>query len=270
MQQHVLLNAFNWREDWFPPTFYIRICPRNRLVDTMDVFTLVSSSHGASKTLRTKFLGARAIEESKQKYKFTDVDYRTAIWNNDKAQRKTLPIDIMISILNDVQTPVAAKLVPDFKNALDKVVDGALVVRNSESGDSCVTTAGNNGAVTHDMLPCFHSPAFTVNPYISAVSSVSDQVGRAGAYFELQKIQVLAWEHGNDYRRREEIADTDHMRLKEIADAEHVGKKAKIAAEADNQEWKLKLSRLNDKYEWATSKNKVQLASHIEKLIEEL
>ena len=53
-------------------------------------------------------------------------------------------------------------------------------------------------------------------------------------------------------------------------DAEHVGKKAKIAAEANNQEWKLKLSRLNDKYEWAISKNKVQLASRIEKLIEEL
>jgi hypothetical protein len=225
----------------------------------MDVFTLVSSSHGAAKTLRTKFLGVKAIEETKQKYKFTDADYRTAIWNNDKVQRKTLPIDIMISILNDVQTPVAAKLVPDFKNALDKVVDGTLVVRNSESVDSCVTAAGNNGAVTHDMLPCFHSPVFTVNPYNSAVSSLSDQVGRAGAYFELQKIQASAWEHGNDYRRREEIAD-----------AEHVGKKAKIAAEADNQEWKLKLSRLNDKYEWATSKNKVQLASHIEKLIEEL
>lgn len=265
-----MLNAFHWNEDWFPPTFYIRVCPKNRLVDTMDVFTLVSSSHGAAKTLRTKFLGVKAIEDTKQKYKFTDVDYRTAIWNDDRAQRKTLPIDIMISILKDVQTPTAAKLLPDLKNALDKVVDGTLIVRNSESVSSHVTTAGNNGAVTHGMLPCFHSPAFTVNPYNSAVSSVSDQVGRAGAYFELQKIQASAWEHGNDYKRREEIADSEHKRREEIADAEHVGKKAKIAAEAENQEWKLKLSRLNDKYEWATSKNKVQLASHIEKLIEEL
>ena len=259
MQQHISLNALHWREEWFPPAFYIRICPRHRFVDAMDVFTLVSTSHGAAKTLKTKFLGRSSIEQTQEKYKFTDLDYRTVIWNNDKIKRQTLPIDIMILILNDVQTKVAAKLVPDFKSALDNVVNGTMTVRDSESVDSRVAAAGNNGSVTTDMLPCFNSPVFTFNAYNSAAMPVSDQVGRAGACLELQKIQVSAMENGNDYKRREEIAD-----------AEHIGKKAKISAEIDNQEWKMKLSRLNDKYEWATSKNKVQLAGHIEKLIEDM
>jgi hypothetical protein len=35
-------------------------------------------------------------------------------------------------------------------------------------------------------------------------------------------------------------------------------------------QWKMLLSRLNEKYEWATSKNKEQLAKHIENLIAEM
>jgi hypothetical protein len=75
----------------------------------------------------------------------------------------------------------------------------------------------------------------------------------------LQKVTASAMEHANEYKRRDDLAN-----------AEHAGKKAKIEAEAAHNDWKLKLSRLNEKYEWATSKNKEQLAKHIEQLIADM
>lgn len=262
MQQNLQLTAFPWRPDWFPPNFYIRVCPRNGLVDTMDVFTLVSSSHGAAKTLRTKFLGARVLEETKQKFHFTDAEYRNTVWNGDRILRKTLPIDIMIAIVKEVHTPTAVKLIPDLKNVIRDVTAGSIVLHdNNTNVDTQVGTTVSNAATTttHEILPCFKSQEFHVNPYNSATSAITEQVRRAQGQFELQKVVASAMEHGNNFKRREELSNMEHS-----------GKKARIIAETEHQEWKLQLARLNEKYEWATSKNKVQLADCIQKVIEEM
>ena len=224
----------------------------------MDVFTLVSSSHGAAKTLQTKFLGTNNIEETKKRLKFTDADMRRVLWGSLRGQRKALPLDIMKAIVKEVQTQVAAKLFPDMDTILDDVTSGAIVPH--EHADTVTDTDKEHASVTeYTSLPCFNSNAFQLNPYNCTTATVSGQVDRANAQFELQKVAASAMEHANEYRRREELAA-----------AEHAGKKAKIEAEASHNEWKLKLSRLNEKYEWATSKNKEQLAKHIENLIAEM
>lgn len=259
LQQPLLLHAFNWRLDWFPPNFYIRVCPKNRLIDVMDVFTLVSSSHGGAKTLQTKFLGARTIEDTKKRFKFTDSDLRHVIWESSRGQRKALPFDILKAVVKEVQTQVAAKLVPDLDTVFNDVTDGTIVAHEFPETEQQTTGIGSDALTTYKTLPCFNSNAFQLNPYNCATSVVCEQVDRATAQFELQKVAALAMEHANGYKRREELETV-----------EHVGKKAKIEAEVAHEEWKLKLSRLNEKYEWATSKNKEQLAKHIENLIAEM
>jgi len=222
------------------------MCPHNRLVDMMDVFNFVSSSQGAAKTMKSKYFGQKSIEETKMKYNFTDIDMRTTIWNNDKNQRmnirSTLPINIMISILKDVQTSAAAQLWPELKNALEKAVGGTLTVRNTETVEPRAT-AENSGVALNTVLP----------------PPVDDKIANAEVQFELQKIAVASTEHVNDSTRREEIAN-----------AEHTGKKAKIAGEASNQEMKMKLAALICKYDWAKLNNMDNLATKIEKMIEDL
>jgi hypothetical protein len=259
LQQPLSLPAFHWRLDWFPPNFYIRVCPKNRLIDVMDVFTLVSSSHGAAKTLQSKFLGASTIEETKKRLKFTDADLRRVMWESSRGQRKALPLDIMKAVVKEVQTQVAAKLVPDLDTVFDDVTDGAIVAHWFTETEQQATGIESGALTAYKTLPCFNSNAFQLNPYNCATNAVCEQVDRANAQFELQKVTASAMEHASGYKRREELAT-----------AEHAGKKAKIEAEVAHEEWKLKLSRLNEKYEWATSKNKEQLARHIEDLIAEM
>lgn len=197
-------------------------------------------------------------------------NHTMAIQTTENEMVATAPPNTMVALT----TPAVAVV----DSSIEELVEREKKQKElSESADSRVMAVGNNGALTTDMLPCFNSPVFTFNPYNSAAVSLRDQVGRAGACLELQKIQVSAMENGNAYKRREKIADAEHeiadaeyKRRQEIADAEHVGKKAKIAAETGNQEWHLKLSRLKDKYEWAVSKKNVQLAAHFEKLIKDL
>jgi hypothetical protein len=224
----------------------------------MDVFTLVSSSHGAAKTLQTKFLGTNNVEETKRRLKFTDADIRRVMWGGSRGQRKALPLDIMKSIVKEVQTRVAAKLLPDMDTMFDDVTSGAIVPH--EQADTVTDNDKEPAPITeYSSLPCFNSSAFHINPYNCTAGTVSEQVDRANAQFELQKVTASAMEHANEYKRRDDLAN-----------AEHAGKKAKIEAEAAHNDWKLQLSRRNEQYEWATSKNKEQLAKHIEQLIADM
>jgi len=139
-----------------------------------------------------------------------------------------------------------------------QTADGVSTKKFDPFALSCPTRAvGKRRTVIHD----------------DVVASSSSQRQRTGVVLE---VNMFTATHAPLVARIEDVTSSvptstmDYKRREEIADAEHVGKKAKITAETDNQAWKMLLFRLNDKYERATSKKKVQLIGHIDKLIEDV
>ena len=255
---------------WFPPDTFVRICVTSRVVDAMDCFSLVSTSHAAAKVMKSKFLGAKNITSTAKAHGFIETEVKQVVWQHckDHGLRTALPIDSMVSILNKVETAVASKLVPDLKEALQKSTECAIVQAQDTQEASPAAVMHNSEVVSHNskitqisQLPLYTSDAFRGNPYNSSVEASSEQAKRCMAAMQVQKLTISAIEEVNDHKRKQEIADTETRAKKQKIEAE-------IATASELAQWKLNLDKLSAKYEWAMSHERIQLAAHIEKLIQ--
>ena len=249
MQQPTALVAYKWTETWFPPEYYVRICVKNRLVDTMDVLKLISTSHGAAKVLHTKHLGGRILEASAKTHGFLASDLKVVFWNLEPRKSKALPISAMVKILEVVQLPMVSKVIPALNLVLEKTLENAIVVRDTPETFTVTTN---------------QQPTMQISPIVQETAmNAQERVDHAKQVFELQKITADAMEHANIFKRKQQMEESEFKQREEIKMKEHQEKKHKI-------EWKGKLELLDAKYKWATDQGKVQLADHIETLISSL
>jgi hypothetical protein len=252
LQQPLQLTAFRWREDWFPTSFYIRVCVKNRLIDTNDVLALVSSSHGAAKTMHTKHFGKANRASTAQSHGFFESDFKQVYWNEMRGLRTVIPINFMLKVLPIIKTAEAEKVIPDMQNMFEKCMDGAITVYEPSRATCQPFQRPLANDDDNTSLVTANKSMFQVNPFDLTPTSIQNQIKTAKDILELQQTGIAYAESTNNFKREQYIQD-----------AECANKKRRI-------QWKEQLELLDAKYKWANEQGKVQLAEHITTLIADM
>jgi hypothetical protein len=278
MQQPKMLSVWQWRESFFPPEFYVKISTESRLIDTMDVFKLITSSEGAAKVMHSKHLGSNNIENSAKAHGFLVSELKEVFWEGKRGKSKALPIDAMTKVLSVIQTPMALKVHPFIQTVLERTQSSSLVVsttQNSQADEppqpAQKTTSVQPSVRTSPQIAnqqtAYHAAPQLMNvlPHV-AVPNTNALSAEKNA-LETQKVVAERIAHANEFRRQQEIQDKEHESKKMKLDKEH---EISMKNVEENADWKEKLERLDMKFKWATNQGKVQLAEHISNLISDM
>jgi len=156
MQMEVLaplkLKPFKWRLDWFKPNHFVRFCVETKYVDTYDVFFVACNSDGACRTANSKYFGEKNIANTASVLGFHPGVLRCVTWKETgrRGVRKTVPVSVMESVLEHLQTPNKVLLLPHFKQIVADISNNVITTSTSDTTivplGNVETTATNNGA----------------------------------------------------------------------------------------------------------------------------
>ena len=231
LQQPPLLDEFRWREDWFPERWYVRASTEIRYIDVMDVFGLVSASHGAAKTLHTKHFGKRALATTCRTLGFLESEFRCVRWKSTPtAQRTAIPISMMVKLLPYIKTLAAEKLKPQLTSMLEKATSGALVVYPGQESSSQASPQAETVVAVSIPPRAVTSVdrAFQLNTSVSQPEALEAQLNPAKAMVSMMKLKSEAYEVQETLRRTQAAAESEH----EIMIAENTAKRQKIEFES--------------------------------------
>lgn len=283
------MDTFWWRENYFPMGLYIRGSPQTRYVDVMDVFDVISRTHGAAKALHSKHFGKNKIENTANTHGFLVSELKRVHWVNMKdVGRTALPLDALIKVLSVCQTPTAMKLMPDIKKFLDKATDNAVVLYNNETTNVAampetpavpqqqMATETNplTRLATSEPIPFTNPSVFRLDLVNTQPAVVNHQIEQARSHLEMNKIRADAIASANELRRAEELANASHVEKKrkielDIGSAEALANiELKKADALVNTEIKKAdtLARMRiqmEKYKWCMDNNRTDLAEKI-------
>lgn len=237
MQSIQCKNPFVWRLDWFKEDANVRVDVNERAVDAMDCMIVVSGSDGAGKALMTKHLGAPRIMATAEKVGFALSEIKYTCWKGSKSPRRTVPISVMVKLLDHAKTPESNKLAGDLKTLIDDICEGKI------KPPPVTEEPPTFPVVQYDGFPKQTAATlFEINPYNTTVAHTQDRVARARAAAELHKEQIGYFERSEEYKRKHELSAV-----------EHAAKKQQIEASAEHELYKLKLKQISELKKLATN-----------------